>query len=381
MPPNATLLLTGATGFLGSELLARVLEGGDRPVVALVRAGDDRAAQERVDALVAGVVGEAGAPGRVTGLAADLTRDGLGLAPAVVDDLARHVTTVVHCAASVSFSLALEESRAINVDGTRRVLELARACARGTGSRFDRFAYVSTAFVSGSHRGVFGPDDLEKGQGFRNPYEQSKYECELLVRAAAAELPIQVFRPSIVVGDRRSGWTSSFNVLYQPLRAFSRGMYSILPGRLKAPVDVVPIDYVADALWALLARPLPASRTHLLVAGRQAATVDQLVDAASSYFGRPGPRIVDPTLFRCAIAPLLRRRGGSMRAVLEHSSVYFPYFNVRTWFDDQATDALLAQQGISVTPLRDYLPRLLDFAVATRWGKRVPSRIDALSAS
>ena len=92
--------------------------------------------------------------------------------------------------------------------------------------------YISTAYVAGCHRGVFGEDDLDVGQRFRNAYEQSKFEAERLVRAAGAGgLPVTIARPSIVVGDRHSGWTASFNVLYSPLRALARGAYPILPAR------------------------------------------------------------------------------------------------------------------------------------------------------
>src|SRR5439155_23621126 len=110
---------------------------------------------------------------------------------------------------------------------------------------------VSTAYVAGAHVGRFGERDLVVGQRFRNPYERSKFEAELLVQAHSDTLPVQVLRPSIVVGDSRSGWTSSFNVLYSPLRAFASGAYPAIPARRSAPVDVVPVDYVAEAILAL----------------------------------------------------------------------------------------------------------------------------------
>jgi long-chain acyl-CoA synthetase len=258
------------------------------------------------------------------------------------------------------------------------MLDLARRCA-AAGDGLERFAYVSTAYVAGRHRGVFGPADLDRAQRFRNPYERSKYEAEALVRDAGTELGVQVFRPSIVVGDRQTGWTSSFNVLYQPLRAFSRGMYSVLPGRLDAPVDVVPVDYVADAIWTLTRQPFRSAETHLLVSGDQAATVGELAELASGYFGKPAPRVVDPVFFRLAVAPRLRRRGGALtRAVLDHSAVYFPYFRVETWFDDSATRAALRPHGIGPTPLRGYFGRLADFAVCSRWGKRPLTRAQTL---
>ncbi len=374
---QGALLLTGATGFVGAELLARLVPGSPRTVYALVRAGGDAAAQARIDAVATDCFG---APDpRVVGVPSDLTAPGLGLAGRWANRLAAEVTTVVHCAASVSFSMPLDESRLINVEGTRRILALARRC-----SGLERVAYVSTAYVGGRHRGVFSERDLDRGQRFRNPYEQSKQEAEVLVRAAGDELPVQVFRPSIVVGDRRTGWTSSFNVLYQPLRAFSRGMYAVLPGRMKAPVDVVPVDYVADGICALMRdrAPLPGRpETFNLTSGGEAATVGELTDLASGYFDREPPRIVDPVLWRWVMEPMLRSRApAATRAVLEHSGVFFPYFSVETWFDDAATRARLRRHGITASSLPTYLPKLLDFAVATRWGKKLPARTEVQPA-
>ena len=372
---QGALLLTGATGFVGAELLARLVPGDPRTVYALVRAGDDAAAQARIDAVTAEIFG---APdSRVVGVPSDLTAPGLGLEGRWANRLAGEVTTILHCAASVSFSMPLDESRLINVEGTRRILALARRCAR-----LERLGYVSTAYVGGRHRGSFGADDLDRGQSFRNPYEQSKQEAEVLVRAAGGAMPVQVFRPSIVVGDRRTGWTSSFNVLYQPLRAFSRGMYAVLPGRMKAPVDVVPVDYVADGICTLMGDPAPPlgrPETFNLVSGGEAATVGELTDMASAYFDREPPRIVDPVLWRYVMEPMLRSRApAATRAVLEHSGVFFPYFSVETWFDDAPTRARLRRHGIVASSLPTYLPKLLDFAVATRWGKKLPPRTQVL---
>ncbi len=149
------VLITGATGFLGMELLARLLEDGDRRVWALVRAANQPEAERRVRATLASLVGDPDAVAdRVVPVAGDLMRDGLGLEPRRRDELAERVGEVIHSAASVSFSLPLEQARAVNVQGTRRMLELATlVSARGAG--LGRFAHVSTAYVAGTHRGSF----------------------------------------------------------------------------------------------------------------------------------------------------------------------------------------------------------------------------------
>ena len=142
---------------------------------------------------------------------------------------------------------------------------------------------------------MFDEDCLDVGQHFRNPYERSKFEAELMLRERAAGLPLQVLRPSIVVGDSRTGWTSSFNVLYPPLRAFARGAILALPARRGSPVDVVPVDYVADSVDRL-ACDGPDGTFHL-VAGRNATTVGRLIELASHHFGRAAPPVFPPPLY------------------------------------------------------------------------------------
>jgi thioester reductase-like protein len=364
------VMITGTTGFLGMELMARLLGDGDRRVWALVRAESQADADRRVQATLASIVPDPEAVAdRVVPVAGDLMRDGLGLDPRVRDELAECVDEVIHSAASVSFSLPLDRARAVNVEGTRRVLELAmHAAARGGGLR--RVAHVSTAYVAGTHRGPFGEEDLVQNQRFNNTYERSKWEAERVVRRHVGLLPVQVLRPSIVVGDDRSGWTSSFNVIYTPLRAYARGELPAVPARRSAPVDVVPVSHVARAILALA--DAGSGRTFHLAAGPAASTVGELIDQAAELLGRPRARVLPPALYRHAIHPLLLRRAGpAQRRWLERGAVFFPYLATRASFDTTATRAALAEAGIGdVPPLASYLHRLLEFAERAAWGKR-----------
>jgi long-chain acyl-CoA synthetase len=369
--PEGAVLLTGATGFVGMELLARYLERTNRAIYALVRASDDDEAGARLRGTLETLgVSRERYSARVTAVAADIERAGLGMDHAQRTELAERVSEVIHCAASVSFSLPLAESRLINVGGTRRMLEFAEAAHDRGG--LGRFAYVSTAYVAGTHPGEFGEDQLDVGQDFRNAYERSKFEAEQLVRSHTGLLPIQVFRPSIIVGERRSGWTASFNVLYSPLKAFVRGALPFLPADRTAPVDVVPVDYVADAIFTLASEPVGESgETFQLVSGRDATTVGRLAERAASHLGRRPPRIISPVLYRRLVHPLLVRTGSkARRRALTRSEVFFPYFTMRVRFDDRRARSRLDRRGVRVAPVERYLDRLLDFARAADWGRR-----------
>ena len=369
------VLITGATGFLGMELMARLLEDGDRRVWALVRAPDQAAADARVRDTLASLVPDPDSyADRVQAVAGDLLEPGLGLSPRRRDELAEHVDEVIHSAASVSFSLPLAEARAINVAGTRRVLELAAWIQRRSG--LHRFAHVSTAFVAGTHRGVFGERDLERSQDFNNSYERSKWEAEVVVRAHRARLPVQVFRPSIIVGDERSGWTPSFNVIYTPLRAYAAGTLPMVPARRSAPVDIVPVSYVARAILRLA--DAGAGKTFTLASGPDAPSVGELIDRAAAYLDRPPVRVLSPRLYKRAVHPLLLRRAQpAQRSWLERGEVFFPYFASKVRFDVSAARAALEPVEIRVPRVDVYLDRLLEFAVRANWGRRPVGRAEA----
>jgi thioester reductase-like protein len=369
--PEGAVLLTGATGFVGMEVLSRYLERSDRHVVALVRAVDDAHAEARLRATIDAACGAQAHAGRVTAVAGDLTAPGLGLGHRR-DALAERIGAIVHGAASVAFDLPLPESRVINVEGTRRMLAFARACPL-----LERFTYVSTAYVAGERRGTVYEDDAEPGR-FRNGYERSKHEAERLVAAAGEEMDITIARPSIVVGDHQTGWTAAFNVLYAPLRAFAAGVIPVVPARRRSPVDVVPVDYVAAAVHALAEAPEASGQTFHVVAGAQATTVGEIVALAETRFGTPTPRLLPPRVYRAIGAPIVAKRApSSARRLLASTEPYFPYFAMRLRFDDARARAVLEPRGISPAPLHAYFDRLIDYAVAARWGRQEIGRAAA----
>jgi len=349
VPP---ILLTGATGFLGMQVLDRILEETDRPVLACVRATDVISAQRRVAGILETLYGGADRhPGRVRAVVADITLPEFGLGPEAWARLARECGAIVHCAASVSFALELAEARVINVGGTAHVLDLARrARAEGT---LERFVHVSTAYVAGDTEGLFTEAQCDIGQGFRNTYERTKLEAELAVAGALEELAGVVVRPSIVVGERASGWTPAFNVIYPPLRAFSEGLLEVVPGRPEGVVDIVPVDYVADAIAQLLLRRTEIGGTMHVVAGRHATTIGRIAEMAAARLGRPAPRFGPPP--------------EGLRSLV-------PYFDVDARFDDARARGVLVPAGIASSPVEEYFDLLIDYAEEADWGGRPVSR-------
>jgi thioester reductase-like protein len=352
-----TVLLTGATGFLGMELLVRLLERTDSELIVLIRACDRNEAAARLSGVFDRLYDTlpAAAAERVQAIPADVSLDGLGLDPGDRRELLARTRSIVHCAASIAFDLPLAQARNTNARGAERMLDLAEELH--SHGRLRRMVHVSTAYVCGTHAGVFTEEDLDVGQRFRNTYERSKAEGERTLCSRAAQLPLVVARPSIVVGDSRCGWTPSFNVIYWPLQAFARGLIGELPADPDGVLDIVPVDYVADAILALHEDPR-ASGTVNLVAGADAARNHRIAELACEHFARPAPRFA---------------RDAALRSSTE-GELYLPYFDVRAQFDNRRALELLAPRGITCPPVDRYFSTLMSHAQRARWGKLSPTR-------
>lgn len=367
-------VVTGVTGFLGQEvLLSLIRERPDEDVVAPIRRSGGRSAAERLGEVLDGLLADpqerAEAGRRVQALETDLDRPDPSFAERVDRIADGRPCRIVHGAASVSFDLPLEAARRINLDGTRRMLEVAeRLHARG---HLERFAFVSTAFVAGDRQGVVLEDELDVGQGFSNTYEQTKLEAETLVRVAGERLPVTVFRPSIVAGHSSTGETSSFKVLYWPIRALVKGWVVCIPGDPEALYDIVPVDFVAQSMLHILDREEGSGACYHLTAG-QSISLERLVDISCATFDvARRPPYVPPRLFFPVVKPLLwLTLFGRPRRVIRVGSVYIPYLSRRLVFDNRNTAEALAPTPIRVPEVETYVKTVLDYARRTDFGSR-----------
>jgi len=370
---NQAILLTGATGAVGRELLARMLRSPAARVICVVRAPSDEIAAKRLcDTLDElshhGLTEEERS--RVSPLRGDITSERLGLDKARWEALAAETTRIVHGAANVSWSLPIEEARHINVAGTMQMLRLAEeASRRGSLRAFD---YLSTVMVAGRRQGLIGEEELDETAGFWSTYEQSKAEAERSVRAKRGSLPVSIFRLSMVVGDSRTGHTSSFNVMYWPLKMLSRGMFWIAPADPQGVVDIVPVDYAAAAVEALSADPVQRGKSFHIAAGPESCcTVSEFLDLAVEVMGIRRPVLVNPKLFLAFVKPAIYAvTWGKKREALRKAHVYVPYLSYRARFDDRQARAALEPLGLRPPLVRTYFRNLIEYAIATQWGKQ-----------
>lgn len=248
------VLITGATGFLGTQVTRLILEQTDFPVIVLVRGRNLSDAKLRLERVwwdwpcMTKEIGE-----RIRVVNGDLLLPGFGLSDAACEELAGSTGHIIHLAADIQLNAPLDQLRQINVEGTRNVLEFARKAHRLHG--LTRFSYVSTAYIAGGRKGFVPEDALTGRHGFSNHYEQSKFEAEALVRDAGKELPVSVFRPGMVIGDSKTGAVKTFNTMYFPLRLYLTGKLKFLPVNPSLKVNMVPCDYVAQAIAKLTFDP------------------------------------------------------------------------------------------------------------------------------
>ncbi len=352
----ATLLMTGFPGFLGTALLPRLLARHPRShAVCLVQPQHVATARQRVRALEAA---HPGVSGRIELVEGDITVPGLGVAASEQDRL-RAVTEVWHLAAVYDLAVPQEVARRVNVDGTAHVLELCESL-----DRLHRLQYVSTCYVSGEYDGVFSEDALEEGQRFRNHYEETKFEAEVLVRKAmAGGLPATVYRPGIVVGDSRTGATQKYDGPYF-LAAFLRRQRVVAVVPRVAPVDVVrmslvPRDFVVDAMDELSALDRSRGRTYALT-DPEPPTIRELVDTFARHLGR---RVVWAPLPLGATRAVVGSVPG-MQSLLGLPVEALDYLVSPTRYSTARTTADLAGTGLRCPRFGSYADTLLDFMTA-----------------
>ena len=207
-------LLTGATGYVGKHILARLLDDGHQ-VTAIAR-GRNQSARDRVVAALQ-AFDKTLTPAwrhRLRVLEGDVSQPLCGLEPSMVGKLCRDgVDGVIHSAGLTRFEEHLKDDlMAHNLGGTREAFALAERIAS------PRFEHISTAFVAGTSRNAFSAQDLDIGQGFNNPYELSKLRTEQFLHDEA-HIPTTIYRPSIVVGGHPLGEGNTVSTVYTFLKA------------------------------------------------------------------------------------------------------------------------------------------------------------------
>ena len=325
------IFFTGYPGFLGSALLPRILtRDASATAVCLVQPKFAALARERAREL-----GD-----RVHILEGDITAP-INFSPA-------DVAEIYHLAAVYDLSVARDTGMRVNVNGTRNVLDFAERC-----TSLKRLHYMSTCYVSGRHDGVFREEDLDVGQRFNNFYEETKFLAEVDVRKRT-HIPSTIYRPSVIVGDSRTGATQKYDGPYYLIQWIARQpRIAIVPvvGRTtRYRFNVVPRDFIVGAIDYLSgALPAPAAPCYQL-ADPEPLTVDALLSLLAAATDRKIIRIRLPFAIAKLGAPMLRIPPAAVN-----------YFTHPTTYDTTNAQRDLAGSGVSLPRFSDYASRLIEF--------------------
>ena len=361
--------ITGATGFVGREFIRQLLNQGVQPgnITVLVRAGRSDSSQQRFINALSDIVAW-NMLKSIHVIEGDVTEDRFSLSRKCWHQL-EFVTHIVHMAALTRFDADLATARRHNVEGVRTIIKLAKAAAKNSTLKY--WAHVSTAYVAGSRTDKVSPDDLDYGGQFRNAYEQSKYEAEQLLAPLKANFPLTIFRPSIIVGRSDTGVAGNCNTVYWAIRRYLSGQRKVY-ANADTPLDLVPVDYVVNAICKLIQNPQSVGKTIVLAGGdRTTVSLAEFATCIADYLDSPPPELVDPAkLKRLSLIIPLAKLSKRHRSFIEQAQSYLPYFSQNPRFDTSETEHLLAESKISVPYLHQYIDSLLDYCLQQSWGRR-----------
>lgn len=343
---DSVVLITGFPSFLARKMLQHLLASEPRTLVyAVVLAKAWAQATAELDGL------PAQDRERVVMLEGDVTSMDLGLSGAEFRQLAREVDRIHHLAHLGHAGADRSAAESLNIVGTAEVLELARACAS-----LLCLVHHSTAFVAGARTGTVYEDDLDAGQSFRDPVEETRMRAEALVRRAMRDVPVAVVRPTTVVGDSVSGEIDRLDGLYLLVLLIMAAPPDIaipMPGRGDVPLNIVPVDFVIRAAHTIGRHRLAPRRTFH-IADPHPLSARRVFDLVARASGRRAARGHIPSNLAKALlrAPGVDRLVRSPRAFVEQLMTPVRY-------DTRNADLILSGAGITCPPFESYVDVLV----------------------
>lgn len=368
--------LTGGTGAVGSAIVPLLLAEPDTEVRLLLRADSDTALAQRLEDLLRfwGWTDFHDKRVRIKAYRGDAALPNFSLHDAQYAELVSECTHVIHCAGTVRMNLSIEDARRSAVGSAQETVNFARQLA-ATG-RLRKFEYVSTVGVAGKRPGALPEIWMDEPRAFHNTYEEAKAEAEEIVRSAIAGegLPLTVHRPSMVIGDSRDGRIIHFQIFYFICEFLSgRKTLGLYPDFGEVRLDVIPVDWVAEAIVAASLDPQTAGEIFHLCSGPELAPrLEDLKASVRTAFKAHGLSVPPGIrLPRRGFAALARLAAGlapvSQRKALATLPIYLDYLADRQGFDNAKYTAWLASRGMRLPRAEDYLPGMLDYYLNKRY--------------
>jgi thioester reductase-like protein len=354
------IFLTGATGYIGAHVASNLLQQHDATLNLLVRGRDAHDAELRLWRAM-----QLHLPfprfyeylqAKIRIFIGDLTSPQFGLNQDDYDRLVHTTDSVLHCAASLNRK---SEKSCLNVNlrGTLEVVQLARRSHYYHG--LQRFSNVSTVAVAGKRSNELVSEDhsIEWNRSDYDPYARTKKFCEHMVHELLPDVPLTIFRPSIVLGDSRYPETTQFDMVRSFV--FLAGL-PVLPFRPHDKIDIVNVDFVADAIATLHMKANPQHDTYHLSSGNDSQNFRELTQALAEAQSKRNPMFI-PVLegpFGSVINVLSNRKGpvGYGASLMK---VFWPYLVWNTVFDNTRVTTELGRKPV---PFSQYSYPLLKFS-------------------
>lgn len=359
--------VTGATGVVGSAIVRELLALQPQRLVLLIRASDAPGLQRRLATLL-DFLGHDGAtpPAAIEALRGDTELPNFGLPQRDYEALCASTSHIIHSAASVRMNLPLEAARRSAVTACNNILDLACHCQRlGVLHKLD---LVSTVGVGGRLPGPLPEHWITEARQFHNSYEQAKAEAEVVIRRRIEEgLPATVHRPSMVVGESRSGRIPHFQIFYHLCEFLcGRRTRGWVPALGRGCLDLVPVDYVARSIvWASGNASSAGQVLHLCAGPAGALPLEALRTIVSATFRRYGVAVPRshklPVAWLKAFARLCNRYAPEhWRLQLAALPVLLEYLAEEQSFANSRSRIFLQAAGIALPRVQDFLPPVLD---------------------
>lgn len=351
------ILLTGANGFIGTQIARFLIKNKEHNILAMVRADNKQSAVKRLKRAwwdwpeIEETIEE-----RVEVIAGDVIRENLGWDDETYSQRASSITHIIHTVADLRLHAPLKDLNKTNVQGTLNLLKLAKESPH-----LKRFSHLSTAYVAGKRAGEVGEDDLSDFYGFWSNYEESKYEAEKAVRKS--KLPFSIFRPGMVVGNSKTGEIKTFNTLYILLKLYLTGKLRLIPTSSSLKLNPIPADYVARAVSSLTFNSRAEMKTfHLTTPSTQLPTIKEILEETRNWAKKeletslPKPIFIPLSALIQKISAKSYIKPGLLKILLTLA----PYLDEKRVFKNENTQKLLGSFEIN---WKDYLPHLLQYAV------------------
>ncbi|HEY9777507.1 MAG TPA: SDR family oxidoreductase [Planktothrix sp.] len=361
---SKAILVTGADGYLGMRVTRKLLASDDAPLMLWVRSADENEFRAKVSIMKDAL---ATPDSRVSFYTGDLSADNC-----FSSVQGRDVARIIHCAAVTRFNVDAQTAQSVNIDGTRRLLELAAQCPD-----LECLCYVSSIYASGMQQGTIEEEPIGEEAGFANHYERSKWAAERALIDSGGAIPWSIVRVATVLADDESGHATQQNAVHNTLKLLFYGLMSVVPGLSSTPLYLITGDFATEALVAAVSRGDRQKIYHACYSKDECLTLGEFVDLTHETFERDASfqrrRVLKPLYTDLDAFNLLSDAStgfgdGIMKQALSSVSPFARQLYIEKEVANEQVRHLLGD-AYSAPDAAKFVRKTCEFLVASKWGR------------